>query len=185
MNLEAEILGEYSKRQVLCIGDWIGKDKARFTRLMELFLHGEYRSTQRAAAIVSYCHEKHPELVAPWIPAMVKRMQEPGVHIAVKRNVIRLLQFSEIPRSVLGTIIGLCFDELSSPKSPIAVRVFSMTVLANISKNKPDIVRELRAVIDQSLPTSGPAFRARSRMVLRQIAQYGRNAHEAGRKERP
>ncbi len=97
MDLESEILKEHSKRQMVRIAKWVGNDRKRFKQLMDLFLHGEFRVTQRAAWIISECYELNPQLVIPWLPAMIKKMQEPGVHDAVRRNVVRLLQFVEIP----------------------------------------------------------------------------------------
>lgn len=171
MDLEAEIIKEHSKRQVVKIGRWIGNDRTRFKQLLELFLHGEYRVTQRAAWIVSYCGEKHPKLVTPWLPAMVKKMQERGVHDAVRRNVLRVLQEANIPRSLLGTVVTLCFDELGSADSPIAVRVYAMTVLSRIAKQEPDIKHELRATIEQMSTHAGSALCARTRIVLKELAR--------------
>ena len=123
--------------------------------------------------MLSYCADQHPELIMPWIPAMVKKMKEPGVHDAVKRNVLRVLSTVEIPSPILGSVISVCFDELSSADSPVAVRVHAMSVLANASKGEPDIKRELKATIEQMLPYGGPALRARARMVLKQISREG------------
>ena len=172
MNIDSEILKEHSKRQTVRIGTWIGENRSRLRQLIKIFLHGEYRTTQRAAWIVSYCAEKHPRLIAPWIHAMVKKMQQQGVHIAVKRNVLRVLQDADIPRSHLGTVATICFDELASAGSPIAVRAYAMTVLAQIAKREPDIVHELRGMIEQMLPHAGPGIHARSRMVLKQLSTY-------------
>ena len=171
MNLEAEILKEHSKRQSVKIGKWIGNDRTRFKQLIELFLRGEYRITQRSAWIVSYCGEKHPELITPWLARILEKMQEPGVHVAVKRNVLRILQDIDIPRSLLGIVTKLCFDYLSYTDSPIAVKVFAMTVLANVAKQEPGITRELRATIELMLPYAGPGIRSRGRKVLKQLGR--------------
>jgi hypothetical protein len=169
MDLEAEILREHSKRQALKIATWIGNDKRRFKELMELFLHGEYRVTQRSAWIISNCFDRHPQLVMPWLPRMLKKMQEPGVHDAVKRNIVRILQWVEIPEALLGTVATLCFEYLNSVDAPIAVKANSMTVLVNIAQREPDLKHELQAGIEQMLPFVGPALQARGRMALIQL----------------
>lgn len=169
MNLEAEILKEHSKRQAVKLANWIGSDKRRFKELMELFLHGEYRITQRSAWIVSLCYDRHPKLVNPWLPAMLKKMQEPGVHDAVKRNVVRILQFVDIPESLLGTVTTLCFDYLNSVDAPIAVKANSMTVLVNIAQREPDLKHELQAAIEQMLPFVGAALRVRCREAINRL----------------
>lgn len=172
MDLRNEILKEHSKRQALRIAAWIGPDKKRFKQLMELFLEGEYRVTQRSAWIVGCCADRFPFLIAPWLGKMIKRMQEPGVHVAVKRNVVRILQFVEIPASLLGTVVSLCFNYLASADEAIAVRALSMTVLLNASEKEPDLRKELQSLIEQMLPNAGPAIQARARMVLKQLDKH-------------
>lgn len=171
MNLEFEILKDHSTRQALRIERWIGSDTRRFKRLMELFLNGEYRVVQRAARIISGCVQKDPDLVKPWLSVMVGKMQEPGAPDAVKRNVLRVLQHVEIPSYLLSTLIPFCFKELASAKSPIAVKAFAMTVLANAAKRKPDITPELRSILQQLAPGASPGLRVRSRNVLRIIGE--------------
>jgi hypothetical protein len=169
MDLREEILKEHSRRQATKIANWIGPDKRRFKQLMELFLKGEYRVTQRSAWIVGCCADRYPYLITPWLRAMIKRMQEPGVHGAVKRNVVRILQFVEIPKPLLGTVVSLCFDYLGSPDEAIAVRALSMTVLLNASQKEPDLKNELKSMIELMLPNAEPAIQARARHVLKRL----------------
>jgi len=183
MDLEAEILKEHSKRQALTIGNWVGNSPRRFKQLMELFLRGDYRVTQRSAWIVSCCADRHPALVESWLPAMVKKMKEPGVHDAVPRNVVRILQYIDIPRPILGSVMAQCFDYLASPDSPIAVRANAMTVLGNIAKKQPAIVKELRALIEQMLPHAGPGLLSRGRKVLKQLESHQKDC-SSGRRDR-
>lgn len=173
-DLKKEILREHSKRQVAKIAKWVGPDKRRFKQLMEFFLHGEYRVTQRSAWIISYCAEKHPYLITRWLGAMIKKMKEPGVHIAVKRNVLRIFECIDIPPSLLGTVVSLCFDELGKADSAIAVRVYSMSILLKVAQKEHDLKNELQSMIEQMLPNAGPAIRARARRVLKKL-QRGMN----------
>lgn len=175
MDLKAEILYEHSRRQVEKIADWIGPDKRRFNKLMKLFLKGEYRVTQRSAWLIGECAERHPHLVTPWLSAIIKKMQEPGVHIAVKRNVLRLLSCTEIPPKLLGTVVSICFDELESPDSAIAVRVHAMSIVLNVARHEPDLRNELQTLIEQMLPNAGPAIRARAKRVLKQMDRLQKN----------
>jgi hypothetical protein len=96
-------------------------------------------------------------------------MKQPNAHCAVKRNGVRILQFVDIPRMLQGTVADLCFQYLSSIDEPIAVRTFSMTVLARIAKGEPDLQKEIETVVRQMLPYSTPAFISRARKVFRNI----------------
>ncbi len=169
MNLASEILKEHSKRQVVKIAGWIGSNRSRFKQLIELFLNGEPVVSQRSAWTVGYCGEKYPALITPWLPAMLKKMQETNVHCAVKRNVTRTFQYIEIPPKHLGKVVTVCFNELADPGNTIAVRTFSMYVLAKIAKDEPGIINELRVTIEQMLPHATAGLRACSRRVLKQL----------------
>ena len=169
MDLEAELLREHSKLQTVRIARWIGKDKKRYRQLMELLLHGDSVITQRAAWVLISCHENHPPLITPWIPALLKKMQEPGVHDALKRNVVGILQCCEIPKSQLGIIATLCFEYLNTPGTPVAIQANAMTVLQRISEREPDLKRELRTSIELMLPYGTGAICSRARKIMKQL----------------
>lgn len=80
------------------------------------------------------------------------------VHDAVKRNVIRILQDIELPKNSQGFAATICFDFLSSPKESVAVKAFSITVLANISPHEPDLKQELIMLIKEQMEWEKPAF---------------------------
>ncbi len=169
MDLEAAILYEHSRRQVNKIADWVGNDRRRFKELVGLLLHGDDRVTQRSAWVVSECVCRHPELITPWFRQLLARAEKPGIHIAVRRNVLRILEFIEIPKAVLGHVVSRCFDYLMSEDETIAVRVYSMMILLRASLSEPDLRNELRATIETMLPHAGPAIQARAKMVLKKL----------------
>jgi hypothetical protein len=171
LNLELEILKEHSKRQTEKITRWIGSDASRFALLMKLFLYGEDVIVQRSSWIVSLCGERHPGLMKPWLTKVVKRAGEKNVHNAVKRNVARVLQFVEIPRTAQGMVANLCFDFLQDIKVPISAKAFSMTVLANIARSEPDLKHEVALVIEQMLPYGSAGIQSRAKKVLKQLSK--------------
>ncbi|MGD1046859.1 MAG: hypothetical protein ABR936_16245 [Bacteroidota bacterium] len=94
-------------------------------------------------------------------------MQQPGTHDAVKRNVVRILQFADILHGLQGAVANLCFELISSIDEPIAVRTFSITVFAKIAQEEPGLEKELEIVVRQMLPYATNAFRARAKKVLK------------------
>jgi len=118
-----------------------------------------------------HCADSDKELAPPYFNRMIDRMLQPGVHDAVKRNVLRILQDVEIPTRLAGKIATICFDLLGSAKEPIAVKVFAMTVLANIAQREPDLKREITILIEQQMPTGSAGFRSRGRKILKRLEQ--------------
>ena len=147
---------------------------------MAVFLKGEKLPAQRAAWDVGICAERRPALIAPYLARMVRRMQEPGVHDAVRRCVVRSLQCAEIPEGLLGRVATVCFEYLADPGAPIAVRVYAMSVLDRIARREPDLRGELILLIQQHLSVAGPAFRARARQILGKRAGSRQSGEAAG-----
>ena len=166
MNIKKVILKEHSKRQTAKVVSYIGKSPTRFKALVTLFLEGPYRLTQRAAWPLSYCVEAHPELIKPHLKAILKMLDRKDTHDAAKRNIMRLLQYIEFPKKLYASVINHGFA-LMDPKEPTAVRVFAMTVLANIARREPDLKKELRIVIEDQLPYASAGYLARARKVLK------------------
>jgi hypothetical protein len=169
MDLRAALLKEHSKVQTSKIVRYIGNKPDRFTILVKIYLAGPYRITQRAAWPLGNCVEAHPQLITPHWKTLIDFAKKPGVHDAVKRNTVRLLQFIDIPAKHQGKVADLCFAFLQDTSEPIAVRCFSMTVLSRIAKEKPELKNELRILIEDQFPYGTPGFLSRAKKVLKQL----------------
>lgn len=170
MDLRTAILAEHSRTQSLYIAGWIGNNASRFRQLMQLFLEDEYRVVQRSAWIIGFVAMKHPALLAPHLPAMVARMDDAGTPAAVKRNVLRILQYVSIPATLQGAVMNSCFRFLEDPEEPVAVKAFSMSILAGLAKDYPDIKNEIRLLVEDQLETNPtPGIRSRAKKVLKAI----------------
>lgn len=166
MNIRDALLEVHSKAQATKIANYVGDDPERFAELMKQLLGSVYRLSQRAAWPVSYCIERHPELVKPYFNVLIKQLERDDAPVAVKRNVARLLQFVDIPKRYQGRVFGACYNLLADPAEPVAVRVFSMTVAAKLAENEPELIDELRLVAAKYPQVSTAGFRSRARRVL-------------------
>ncbi len=169
MNLREELLREHSKAQCDRIVAWVGKSQERFDLLFKLFTNDIYRVVQRAAWPVSYCVIKHPEFLNKHWVSFIKNLQEPNLHDAIKRNSVRLLQTMDIPKKHQGAIMDICFKYLESPNEAVAIKVFSLTVLGNLSKQYPDIIPELKLLIEDQMPNQTIGFRTRAKKLLKNL----------------
>ncbi len=170
MDLKKEILKEHSKAQAHKLTDYVGNSRTRFKALVEVYLGGPYRVTQRAAWPLSICAERSPNLILPHLKKLLDFLSKPDIHDSVKRNTIRLLQFIDIPKRNYGQVTELCFKYLQSKNEPIAVKVFSMTVLSKIIKDEPDLRNELKMIIEDQMPYASAGFVSRGKKILRDIA---------------
>ncbi len=80
-----------------------------------------------------------------------------------------MLQNIEIPNKLQGLAATVCFQLLASQQEPVAVKVFSMTVLANITKVEPDLKDELRVLINEQMELESAAFKSRGNRILKML----------------
>ncbi|HQW44446.1 MAG: hypothetical protein IPP02_06085 [Chitinophagaceae bacterium] len=170
MNLKETILSEHSKANCNRIVKWIGNNPERFDELFNLFLHDEYGVVQRAAWPLSYLVIDHPQLIHKHFSKLLKYVKKSGLHDAVKRNTVRLLQEIDIPKKYHGEVMNLCFDYIISPVEKPAVKASSLTILANLSKEYPDIKQELKTIIEDRWNVETAAFRARGKKILKSLS---------------
>ena len=168
MNLPQEIASVTGKVQVQKIANHIGSDQEKFDELMEVFYAGPYRLTQKASWVMSHCVDQHPGLILPHFKKMVRVLRN-SPSDAVKRNIVRAWQFVSVPNACLDEVADLCFTFLCTPLEPVAVKVFSMTVLLNITRQIPELKNELKMRIEDQMPYASVAFCSRGSKVLREL----------------
>lgn len=169
MDLKQEILKEHSRAQAQKIADYVGHDPDKFKRLFDLFLSDEYRVAQRAAFAVGICGQRYPDLIEPYLKLMILNLKNKKIHDAVRRNSVRHLQSIDIPFELQGIAYEQCFQIMTSNSEPIAIKVFAMTVLANICQKEPGLAGELRLIIEDQLPYASAGFLSRAKKILKTL----------------
>jgi len=166
MNLKDEVSSRCSKAQAIRIATF--NDEAKFDELMQLVLNEDKRWCERAAWVMSHCTDKNAGLLVPHIGQMVEAVKNTQF-VAVKRNIIRALSHLKIPEVHQGELVNIGFDILLNPKEAVAVQVFSMTIIYNISLEQPDLQEELRVVIEDMLPHGTPGIKSRGKRILKKM----------------
>lgn len=166
MDIRRELLEANSQVQSTKVADYVGDDPNRFAELMKLMVGPVYRVSQRAAWPVNCCIERYPELAKPHFNTLIKQLERQDAHVAVRRNVARLLQFIDIPKRYEGRIFDACYNLVDDPHQTVAVRVFAMTVAAKIARNEPELLNEIRLVVTKYPSLMTPGVRCRARRLL-------------------
>ena len=167
MDLRATILAEHSKAQTNKIVNWVGNSQARFDELINLFFKDEYRVVQRASWPLSYIVENHPTLIHKHLKKVLVNLHKPHTQEAVTRNSIRLLQFIDLPTKFHGEVIDLCINYLQDHKTPVAIKAYSLSILKQLSSIYPDIIQEVKTIIEDRWDAETPAFHSQARKFLK------------------
>jgi hypothetical protein len=140
-----------------------------FEHLMELYFGPDYRLTQRATLVIILCHSKQPALLEPFIEKMILNLKNPTATDSVIRNSVKILADLSIPRPLEGEIIAICFQFLTDYKTPIAIKVFSMSILERMTKIYPELIDELYYIIDQGMEMGSAGYKSRGSKILHRL----------------
>jgi hypothetical protein len=170
MDIKTELLKEHSKSQTNKIIKYVADDKLKFKELINLFFNGEFVVKQRAAWPLSYVAIEHPELIKHYFSKLTLQLSKTENHPSINRNILRIFEEMDIPEKHHGNLIDLCLKFIVDIKQPIAIRAFSITVAVNISKNYPELKRELLLILDElkKYPQQ-PAITVRIRDAMKKL----------------
>ncbi len=171
MILRDEILKEHSKSHTLYLTNLIGNDKSLFGELMNLFFSNEKTTSQRAAWVVSHCADANPVMITPHIPEMIENLRTKSLHDAVKRNTLRIIADinPKISEEYQGHAIDICFNFMIARQEPVAIRVHAMQIIFNLCQKEPELLNELKLLIEEQMPYAKPGFKSRGKKILKGI----------------
>ena len=69
-----------------------------------------------------------------------------------------------------GQVMDVCFRYFSSPTEAIAIKAFSITVLQKLAKLYPEIINEIKLVIEERWDYETPAFKVRAKKLLKEFS---------------
>ena len=101
-----------------------------------------------AAMVVSHYFDQYPQLMEPYLEKLILNLEKTDLHVAIKRNSLRILQFMSVPEKLTSTLFDRCLNYLTDPEEPIAVKAFSMQVLYNCCKVYPELTQEVIPIIE-------------------------------------
>jgi hypothetical protein len=108
-----------------------------------------------------------PELAGPWLKPIVKKIQKPGIHEALRRAAMFVLEYTDIPVPLQGTVVNICFSYLVDVKISIAARAAALAILNEMVKEKPELANELSACVERMLPYSTGAFKSQAKKTFK------------------
>ena len=144
-----------------------------FKKLLEFTEDDDARLVFRSSwALVKTC-EQSPELFIPYLHVIVEKLFTTG-NASAERSFLKILQLSgtsSLDEDLQGRLVDHCFSLLRSRTSAIAVKVYSIDVLYEISRRYSGLTNEL-AGIPGMLPDDVPAsVKAKCRELIRKLSR--------------
>jgi len=173
MNIRATMSEHRTSEKMQAVVKYIGKDKKRYAELMKIFFSDEFGKERRLPMYAAWtmCHvvDGVPHLMQDYWAEMIAHLKKEKLHPTEIRSIVRTWRNQEIPEKYKGTIVEICFQFLSDYECDVAVKVYAMTVLADLIEEYPDLRNEFIAAVEALLENAKPSIKARTRMVFKKI----------------
>jgi hypothetical protein len=168
MNLRETILAEHSRTNCTRIVNWVGNKQQRLDELVQLVLTDRSPLVrQRGAWPMSDIGLKHPELFNKHMDPLVKLLKKPGLHTAIPRAILRMMEKTALPEKLHGEIMDTCFNFIMDPAEKPAVKAFSLGVMQRLLKIYPEILQELKIIIEERWDSESAAFKSRAKKIVK------------------
>lgn len=168
--LKKLILEEHSKSQKNLIIDFLGSNPEQLPLFMELFFAGDKVVKQRASYVVGSIEDIYPGVLKPYYQELVKNLLQDGLHNSIPRNTLRVLANKKLDEEHTGVLLDLCFGYLENHSLPVAVRAFAITAIYEHGNQYPELMNELKLLVENHLPHALPAYRYRAHDVLKKLS---------------
>lgn len=168
MNLKEGLLKKHSLVQATIISSCAIESKTNLKQLMQACFGKDKILVQRASWSASKAYDLKPEWFDTYLLELITCLDKP-IHGSVRRNSLRIMQTMHIAEEYQSQLIDKLFGLISDPKEESAVKAFAMTVACNIVKRHPDLVQELKIIIEDQLPYSTPSFKSRANKIIKKL----------------
>lgn len=142
--------------------------------IMDKVLDDRKPENWRAAWMVDKIHDRHPDLVLPYLPVLTEFVLTTK-SAGKKRHLLKLISLHDIPEEKMALLFNFCFEVFTNSTEPVAVRVHAMQILFNIAQKEPDFTGELINLIENEIELHGSAgIASRGRKLLLKLYQMGK-----------
>ena len=133
--------------------------------LFEFMLECRDRTAQTSSEIIRYMSDLNPQIVEPFVDTLIDKLKT-NCHDGVTRCIFRMFQRSAFSEAQTGNVVVLAYQHLQDRSNAIAIRVFAVTTIYNITKTYPDLYDELVVCISENLSEESAGFRSRAGQIM-------------------
>lgn len=139
-------------------------------KALKFFESGSTKERNRIAWLLHHLSDLDASVLVPHHQFFIAHAQH-STNDAEKRFISRLFANHGLPNGEVlqGQLLDLVFKWVNDFSESIAVKVNALSVIHRFCKIHPELENELRTIIADQLPNSGPAFQSRSKRILKAL----------------
>ncbi len=145
-------------------------NRKRLSELVSLCFDKDLLISSRATWVLWHCSDIDFNALIPYHINLINNLKNKNLHNGVIRNTLRLFQKHAVPKKKESFMIDICYSYIKNPNEAIAVRAFAMTIIFNISKPYPELLLELKSVLELlNHPDESGGIKSRIKNTLKDI----------------
>ncbi len=145
------------------------QDEHKMAAYLNALAKASNKENMRMSWVVSKCVDINKESLIPFTQQLVDILCKSD-STAVQRNILRVFQVIQPQNDdQMGRLIDRAFSLFENLQSPIAVRVFAMTVLAKSCEKFPELKADLIFLIEQYYPHGSAGYKSRKKKLLKKL----------------
>lgn len=170
MTLSELILSEYNRVHADLVADYVIQNPGLLPEMLELVFKLEEPLSRRAAWSLRIVSQKKVGIVEPMVPRIINQIREVN-DIPVLKLVLAVLVETEIPEEYHGEVLQFTSEVLIDSNSSIACLIYSMDIFYKLSLKEPDLLNELRLMLEQIIPYGSPGVKNKCGRLIRKITK--------------
>jgi 8-oxo-dGTP diphosphatase len=158
--------------------DWISRsaleNPALFMKIFDMSHSSDRKLAFHASWILTKICDLHPEIIDPYLPELVDLLESTDNESALRSflRIISLRDLNKLDSNKHGILTDFCFSKLRSGFSAIAIKVYSMEILYNLTLIYPELVTEFSATLIIVLEEKSGAIISRGKAIKRKLEGY-------------
>jgi hypothetical protein len=147
----------------------VANNPKHYKELIEIIQENRIPISEKAAWSMNHCFEDRVGFFEDYYPELTQIVADASYSDSIKRNIVRIFQFKQIPKKFHASVINSCFDLVLKKETAVALKAFSLQVLENMTIIYPELINELKASINDLLPTATPGLKNRGQHILNRL----------------
>ncbi|GAB5556301.1 MAG: hypothetical protein SchgKO_05140 [Schleiferiaceae bacterium] len=154
------------KEEVEAMVHYVSENPEEIPHFIEALKTDDYTQNQQAGWVIGKLGELSPFELLPYIGDFIEILEMPRID-GVHRNVWRGLQFVDIPEEFKGPMLEIGLQHFEDQQAKVAIRVFALKTITPLVEEHPELIDEIRAIVDYSWKNSTPGFKSITRNTLK------------------
>ena len=166
MNIKNELLKDRNKFKINEVAKYVKLNNSKLIDLVSLLKTKDDFLQYRVSWCLSTCYDLKVPNISLHCEVLMNTLLSSSSS-SVKRNLLRVLQWIDIPEKHHGNLINSCFSFVDDINEPVAVKAFSLGILEKMCGFYPDLKKELLLVCENHRNTKSAGIKSRINRIYK------------------